>query len=277
MSIGRKILSAVLAAAMLNMTLTSGHVGAQEVHPVLVDNCLIGGTIGGKWMDAAAVGAKLKGGEKYRFYTLTARAGESTGAQPKVAPYFCSDTLEVELSPKPTEGIALAVGGEWNALPREPKLLSNDERLYRAAVAGILRGKRFARPKINITQVLRLDLEGDGREEVIISASYYTDGLVSATGPMAIRPKAGDYSFVFLRKLVRGRVQTTIIDGEFYPFIKEDTGPPSQYRIGAVGDVDGDGTMEVVIRSDYYEGDGSTVYSLQRNKLVALTSCACGA
>lgn len=276
MSISRKILRVVLAAAMLNASLASTRVAAQAVHPVLVDNCLIGGTIDGKWRDAAAIGPKLKGGEKYRFYTLTARAGESTGGQPKVMPFFCSDMLEVELSPKPAEGVALAVGAEWNALPREPKLLINEEQVYRAAVASLLRGKRFARPKINITQAIRIDLDGDGREEVIVSASYYADGLVSATGPMAIRPKAGDYSLVFLRKLVRGRVQTTIIDGEFYPFIKEDTGPPNQYRIGAVGDVDGDGTMEVVVRSDYYEGDASTVYKLKRNKLVPLTSCACG-
>lgn len=277
MSIFQKILPAILAAAMLTAPATSGQTGTEEVHPVLVDNCLIGGTIDGKWMDAAAVGPKLKGGEKYRFYTLTARAGESTGAQPKVMADYCSDTLEVALSPQPTEGVALAVGGQWNAMPREPKVLSNDEQTYREATAAILRGKRFVKPKINITQVVRIDLEGDGIEEILVSASRYTDGLVTSTGPMATRPKAGDYSLVFLRKLIRGRVQNIIIDGEFYPFIKEDTGPPSQYRIGAVGDVDGDGMMEVIIRSDYYEGEASTLYSLKRNKLVQMTSCACGA
>ncbi|MBD0325285.1 MAG: VCBS repeat-containing protein [Pyrinomonadaceae bacterium] len=248
----------------------------EEVHPVLVDNCLIGGTINGKWMDAAAIAPKLKGGEKYRFYTLTARAGESTGAQPKPLAEYCSETMEVELSPKPTEGVALAVGGEWNAMPRAPRVLGNNEQAYRA-VADILRRKRFSRPRINITQVLRVDLDGDSIEEVLVSASYLKDGLVSATGPMAIRPKAGDYSVVFLRKIIRGWVQNIIIDGEFYPRINEDTGPPSQYAISAVGDVDGDGTMEVVVRSDYYEGGGSTVYSIRRNKVEAMTSCACGA
>jgi hypothetical protein len=247
------------------------------VHPVLVDNCLIGGTVNGRWMDAGAVAPKLKGGEKYRFYTLTARAGESIGAQPKPLAEYCSDTMEVDLAPKPAEGVALAIGGEWNALPRTPQVLGNDEQAYRAAVADILRSKRFRRPRINVTQVLRVDMDGDGVEEVLLSASHLKDGLVSATGPMAVRPKAGDYSFVFLRKLVRGRVQNIIVDGEFYPFIKEDTGPPSQYIVSAVADVDGDGMMEVIVRSDYYEGGASTVYSIKRNKVEAMTSCGCGA
>ncbi|HEX7997456.1 MAG TPA: VCBS repeat-containing protein [Pyrinomonadaceae bacterium] len=281
MSIFKTTMLLMLATALLlSVAVDSRSISqslTEEVHPVLVDNCLIGGTINGRWMDAAAVAPKLKGGEKYSFYTLTARAGESTGAQPKSLAEYCSETMEVELTPKPAEGVALAVGGEWNAMPRAPRLLGNNEQAYRAAVADILRRKRFVRPRINITQVLRVDLDGDRVEEVLVSASYFKDGLVSSTGPMAMRPKAGDYSLVFLRKLIGGRVQNIIIDGEFYPFIKEDTGPPSQYKIAAVGDVDGDGTMEVVVRSDYYEGGGSTLYSIRRNRVEAMTSCACGA
>jgi hypothetical protein len=244
---------------------------------VLVNNCLIGGTVNGKWMEAAVVGPKLKGGEKYRSYTLTTRAGDSTGGLPKVSADYCSETLEVELSPKPTEGVSLVIGGQWNAMPRAPKMLNNNEQVYKAATADILRKKRFARPKLNVTQVLRVDLDGDGIEEVLVSATYLKDGLVSDTGPMAVHAKSGDYSLVFLRKLIHGRVQNIIIDGEFYPLVKEQTGPPSQYRIAAVGDVDGDGTMEVIVRSDYYEGDYQTVYSLKENKLVQMTSCGCGA
>jgi hypothetical protein len=270
------LLLAALTFAALSVPATSVGGLAEEVHPVLVDNCLIGGMVGGKWMDALAVAPKLKGGEKYRFYTLTAGAGESTGAEAKADVDYCSDTRVVELSPKPAEGVVMVVGGQWNALPREPQVLSNDERVYKAAVAEVLRSKRFKQPRINITRVLRVDLDGDGTDEVLVSATYYRDGMGTAQ-PMAARPKAGDYSFVLLRKLVRGRVQNIIIDGEFYPSISEDTGPPNQYIVSAVGDVDGDGRMEVVVQADYYEGGGSTVYRLKGNKLEAMTSCGCGA
>jgi hypothetical protein len=47
--------------------------------------------------------------------------------------------------------------------------------------------------------------------------------------------------------------------------------------VSAVGDVDGDGRMEVIVQADYYEGGGSTVYRVKGNKLEALTSCGCGA
>lgn len=276
MSVCKRITSVLLAALLLSFGASSRAGFAEKVHPVLVDNCLIGGMVGGKWMEASAVAPKLKGGEKYRFYNLSGQAGESVGAGPKSAADYCSDTMEVEFAPKPAEGVVLAIGGQWNAMPRAPQVLVKTGQIYEAAVSHILRGKRFAQPRINITRILRVDLEGDGTEETLVSATHYRDGMGDDT-PMATRPKDGDYSFVFLRKLIRGRVQTIIIDGEFYPRIKEDTGPPNQYIVSAVADVDGDGRMEVIVRSDYYEGGGSTIYSVRGNRIKQMTSCGCGA
>lgn len=277
MSIFKTIMLTMLATATLYVPINSSRGSTEEVHPVLVNNCLIGGTVGGKWMDSGSVAPKLQGGEKYRFYTLTAAAGESIGGKPKSMADYCSDTMEIELSPKPTEGVVLAVGGQWNALPRTPQFHAINERVYVRIVADLLRKKRFAQPIMNITQVFRIDLDGDRVDEVLVSASHYADGLGTETGSMATRPKAGDYSLVFLRKLIRGKVENIIIDGEFYPSIKEDTGPPSQYKIASVADVDGDGVMEVIVSSDYYEGGTNTVYSIKGNKIEAMTSCGCGA
>lgn len=277
MSSFKTLVLVMTAAALLCVSAKSERGVADEVHAVLVDNCLIGGTSNGKWVDASAIAPQLKGGEKYHLYTLARRAGESTGGAPKVLADYCSDTLEVELDPKPGEGTVLVVGGSWNAMPRAPQVLGNNEQAYKEATADILRRKRFRKPTINITRVLRIDLEGDGIEEVLVSAAHYEEGLGSATGSMAIHAKAGDYSLVFLRKLIRGKVQNIVIDGEFYPTKADEGGPPSQYIVAAVGDVDGDGTMEVVVRSDYYEGDASTVYSIKGDKVTTMSSCACGA
>ncbi|MDX6693097.1 MAG: hypothetical protein QOF02_700 [Blastocatellia bacterium] len=271
-----KLMMTMMLATMLSVPAKTVVSVAEEVHPVLVDNCLIGGLVNGKWVDALAIAPKLKGGEKYRFYTLTARAGLSVGAAPKPDVDYCSDTRIVELLPKPTEGVVLVVGGEWNAMPREPELLGDTTEVYKA-VADVLRSKRFVKPRVNITRALRIDLEGDGVKELLISATYYKDGWGNSR-PMATRPKAGDYSFVMLRKTLHGRARSFIIDGEFYPRILKDTGPPNQYLVSAVGDVDGDGRMEFIVQADYYEGGGSTVYRVKRdNKLEALSSCGCGA
>lgn len=277
MLICKTLMLMMLAAALLsNVPVNSGSL-ADEVHPVLVDNCLIGGTVNGKWMAAGEVAPKLTGGEKYHFYTLTTSAGESTGGKPKQAADYCPETMEIELSPKPAEGVVFAIGGQWNAMPRAPQVLSNNEQAYKAAVALVLKKKRFANPRINITRVLRIDVDGDGIEEVLVSASYYAGGLGSATGPMAIRARDGDYSVVILRKLIRGSVQNIVIAGEFYPLKGDEGSPPSQYQVSAVGDVDGDGAMEIIVQSNYYEGSGSTIYSIKGNKIEEMTSCGCGA
>ncbi|HEX8492804.1 MAG TPA: hypothetical protein VF658_08190 [Pyrinomonadaceae bacterium] len=278
MSTFKAIMLAIVAAMMLpHVPSNGGGSRAEEVHPVLVNSCLIGGTVSGKWMAAGEVAPKLQGGEKYNFYTLTARAGESIGDKPKRMADYCPETMEIELSPKPTEGVVFAIGGQWNALPRAPQVLSNNEQVYKAAVADVLKSKRFSKPRINITRVLRIDVDGDGIEEVLVSASHYAGGLGSDTGPMAIRARGGDYSVVFLRKLMSGKVQNIVVAGEFYPLEGDKGNPPSQYIVSAVGDVDGDGAMEVIVESNYYEGGGSTVYSIKGNKVEEMTSCGCGA
>jgi hypothetical protein len=42
-------------------------------------------------------------------------------------------------------------------------------------------------------------------------------------------------------------------------------------------DLDGDGKLEVVMASGYYEGEARTIYRCDRQKVEALLSVACGA
>jgi hypothetical protein len=42
-------------------------------------------------------------------------------------------------------------------------------------------------------------------------------------------------------------------------------------------DLDGDGKLEVVVASDYYEGEEITIYGCDPKKAEALLSVACGA
>ncbi len=125
-------------------------------------------------------------------------------------------------------------------------------------------------------KILRVDLEGDGTEEVLINATRvqrWESGSISASSD------AGDYSVVLLRKLIRGRVETIVIDEEYHPKAgrQEDEGPPNEYTLNSVLDLNGDGRMEIIVRGGYYEGDWKTAYSIQGRKAVALFGCGCGA
>jgi hypothetical protein len=250
---------------------------AQDVHPIVDvnENCLLGGIQKGRWVEADALAPMLKGGERYRIYTLTRAMGQTTGAKPNSAGEPCNGNNEIAFSPKPEGGIAVA--GSWNALPRVPRALSTNDPAYRQVVAGLLRRHGFNRPKINITQVLRIDLDGDGIEEALVSASHLAEGISINGGPMAVHGKPGDYSFVLLRKLVRGKVRDILLAEHFYPRKIEYPETPMQYDVAAVLDLNGDGKMEVILRGGYYEGSMSSVFRLIGNKVDNVFGCGCGA
>jgi hypothetical protein len=272
----RIVFAAVLG--LLSSVSSPMSISAQDVHGIVDvnENCLMGGISAGKWLEADALAPLLKGGERYRLYTLTKALGETVGANPNSGDEPCNGSKEVAFSPKPEDGIA--VGGQWNALPRVPRALSTKDPAYRQVVASILRRHGFVRPKINITQILRIDLDGDGIEEALVSATHLAEGLSVAGGPMAVHAKPGDYTLVFLRKIVKGRPRDIILVEAYYPRANsEPWTPPEQHSVAAVLDLNGDGKMEIIVHGMYYEGSWSSVFRLDGNKVENVFGCGCGA
>jgi hypothetical protein len=235
----------------------------------------LGGFTGGQWVKPEAAAGLLPGGEHYRLYSLGGEGGDSVGSKPaKGEEGPCSDTWYVTLSPFPQKrGSLVAVGGPWNAMPRPVKLTSTEQQVYQEAAATILKSQGIANPKVNLTQVIRVDLDGDGLEEVLVSATHYE--TVTPGGALTPNARAGDYSLVFLRKLVQGKVVTKIITGEYYPKATE-FNAPSEHRIIGVLDLNGDGIMEIVLSGRYYEGDWVDAYQVDGVKITKLLSMGCG-
>jgi hypothetical protein len=275
----RSELRAILLASLLALIVWSDaqRATAQEVHPIvdLKEGCLMGGVAGREWLDGEIIARMLKGGERYRLYTLTNASAQVVRSRAVPAKEICNGTMRVEFPPEVKDGIA--VGGDWNALPRVPRVLSTREPVYRQSVARLLRRHGFVRPKINVTQVLRVDLDGDGTEEVLVSATHLAEGLSVAGGPMAVHARPGDYSLVLLRKLVRGRVQEIILTEGYFPRKNSKQWTPTQDIVAAVLDLDGDGKMEIILHGGYYEGSWSTVFRLDGNKVENVFGCGCGA
>ncbi|MEP7037653.1 MAG: hypothetical protein ABI891_04870, partial [Acidobacteriota bacterium] len=110
---------------------------------------------------------------------------------------------------------------------------------------------------IKITQAFRVDLEGDGREEVLLTATSYVKNITS-------HAEKGDYSLIVLRKLVGKTVKNIILTGEFVT--KRITfGAPGKYELSAIADLNGDGRMEIVVYGKYYEGDWVETYETTNN------------
>jgi len=132
-------------------------------------------------------------------------------------------------------------------------------------------------------RILRVDLDGDGEEEVLISATNYftndkSDDTSAAPFPEAPvqAPRPGSYSIVILRRVVSGNVQTKLVAGEVYAKPDESVAP-NVFNLAAILDLNGDGKLEVIVHSFYYEGGQTTIYLCEPDKIEAALSVECGA
>ena len=190
----------------------------------------------------------VAGGEDYQVARLGGEASTTGGA----ATLLC-DPIEVpgvELAHPDLLGewpgpYGVAISAPWQLTPHLVEELADDG-TYAGFAAELLaaRGLGVANPQIK--QLIRADLEGDGINEVIVVA----EDIQGSYHP----PTAGDYSIAFLRKVVDGEVQTAVLGESVITDADVDAKINYAFAIGAVADLSGDGTMEVVVSSAYYEG-----------------------
>jgi FG-GAP repeat protein len=255
---------------------------AAELHPIVEvqSGYLFGAVSDGKWIKADETAKLISDETTYRVYGLTQALGDAKGGKPKPSEDdVCSDVLTVSLSPKPEKGV-IAIVAPWNALPRKPQVTDATQKVYVDAVRDSLKTKGIEQPKVKIDNILRVDLDSDGEDEVLISATNYFE----KDDRVPMRSRTGSYSMVLLRRQVAGKVETQLVAGEFhpkaYPKAAQDEGrfdAPNAYKVIAVLDLDGDGKMEVVVGSNYYEGEEITIYRCDPKKVEALLSVSCGA
>jgi hypothetical protein len=246
---------------------------AADLHPIVEADTgyLFGGSAGGKWIKAEKAAKSMKGRTSFRVFGLTQEVGKATGGKPKAAKAeACADMLTVSLPSTPNEGV-IALNAPWNALPRKPRIADPTEQVYVDAVRDFLISRRIGDPKVKITRILRVDLDGDGEEEVLINATnYFTED-----GDVPLDTAApGSYSIVLLRRAVAGKVETELIAGELY--VKDESNASNLFEIPGVLDLNGDGRLEIIVHSHYYEGSETTIYDCSDGKCKAALSVGCG-
>jgi len=260
-----KIITTILATVLFSVLANAQVVPIVEMQ----SGGLLGGVENGKYLDAKTTFGRLKGEVKYSLFGITGKTGELTATvqapdDPCEEFYYAKTELEGQ------KGIAVGTGRTWNPMPRSARAINLNDKTYLKVVSDILRLKGLPRAKAVIEQAVRVDLDGDGVEEVLLTASSYG-------GKISPQAEANDYSFVLLRKVVAGKAQNIMISEEYVKKTVE-FGAPSRFEVAAIADLNGDKKMEIVLFGEYYEGNGADVYEVKGNKAVAvkLLGASCG-
>lgn len=248
----------------------NGILSAQKTVVPIIDvkvSGLLGGVQNGKWLDAKTTFEMLKGEESYSLFGITGKVGELTATveSPDVPCeefYYAKTELDVK------QGIGIGTGRDWNVVPRVPKAISLTDKTYLKIVSDILRSKGLPTAKARIEQAVRVDIDGDGVDEVLLTAGSYIGNIQPSAN-------AGNYSFVLLRKIVAGKVKNIMI-AEEYVKKKIDFGAPSRFEVSAIADLNGDGKMEFVLYGEYYEGSEAGVYEIKGDKAVEVKELSAG-
>lgn len=225
---------------------------------------------GSEWLDAEEEGTlPVEGGEDYQTVLLDDIGLTAGGPQITVC-----DPLElvgVELEDPGQLGdfpgpYGVAISAPW---PLQPHLfeVASDDGTYAGFATELLSGRGLEVSDPVIKQVVRTDLEGDGVNEVLVVAEEVTPGFLM---------EEGDYSIVFMRKVIQGDVLTAVIEATVV--LGEEDRFAGAHSIGSVADLNGDGKMEIITDSAFFEGFGVTVWEYVNDDLgpVEVLETGCG-
>ena len=279
-----------LAALALALALLSpaAQAAAAGTAPVLVtfaqgsSAALLGVWEGRRWLSPPDAVAKVKAQTAYRSQGLVGLSVGGLGGSPVSYDSPCPDFFDVALKPKPVATQTLiSTRADLQARPRPVTLLPNNTPAYQAIVRAELLRRGLDNPVLQLQRVVRADLDGDGKDEVIIEASHF-EGPVGSALPRPVpasNASAGDFSLLLLRSVVGGQVKTTVLGEDVVLKASPDTDAPRlnlRFSLEGVADLNGDGQMELVTSASYYEG--FTLYawtwtSAQGPKQVLETGC----
>ena len=252
-------------------TTTTTGAGNWASQPLVVSEFgALGWWDGSQWIEVDELTSlPVSGGEDYQIAVLGMTATTTGGPETIVCEPLNNVGVELEhpeLLGEWPGPYGVAISAPWELTPHLAEPLS-DNGTYAGLASGLLadRGLFVAAPII--VQLLRIDLEGDGVNEVIVVAEDIIGGFL---------PVEGDYSIAFMRKVVDGEAQTAIL-GESV-IVDTEGAFQASFRVGAVADLSGDGQMEIVLSSTYFEGVGVEVWEYVNDDigLLPVIQIGCG-
>lgn len=250
------------------------------IYPVMdaTQGCLMGGVYDRLTYSPDTCAMRLTGKENYKIYDINGYVREMSLNKPDTLGEPCPENYNYEseelITKNPleiTDGESFLIGlaCPWEPMPRIPKKAEVSKK-YKKIVSNFLKSIRMPKTRIKIQKIYKIDLEGDGPVETLIEATYYKNDE-------SIEVFKGDYSMVLLLRKNLGQTEKILLLGDFIR-TKEDAEFQIPYynKIHSIADVNGDGVMDMIIDSSYYEGEFCTVIAFIDGYLESIMGCGCG-
>lgn len=238
--------------------------------------CVLGGGLDGELVDSRIVTPLMTHNQTYSLIDLTGIRDEvvSIGRprEESLSDSGCEGTFqqELSLSARQVGEYQVAVLGERDdvrrAMPARIELTQGRRADAEGVIASYLKELGLETDRISIRQVVRADLDGDGRDET----------LINAVETLRETARKGEYSLVLLRT---GAEENSDVLEVMSDVTLEDSGEPSslwENVIAGIVDLNGDGTMEIVLYSSFYFGDAWQVVHLRNGEIEQPLVCGCG-
>jgi hypothetical protein len=221
---------------------------------------LLGGVQAGKWLTPEEASAQFSGDWDYDVHTLASGSFQVHAFAPEFSPvnqgYFLGTNANLD-----EIGMVGVLHG-WPVQKRDVRALSPDSENYRRIVLDWLKNRGIAAPQLKRLSIFRVDLEGDGTDEIFISATNLDESQHGAN--------SGDYSIILLRKVVENDAMTLSLMGDVYLAPTAPGDFPRTYSLANFIDLNQDGILEVVVDFQRWEGDGALVYQIDGQEIIQL-------
>jgi hypothetical protein len=220
------------------------------------------------WVSGIQAAQYIRAETNYDFFNpngfLQQVRGNDLEFDPTCRNHFMRSSITL---PEPMVGVASG----WVTEKRGVTELSRDAPAYVQAVGEWFQSQGNSPTEIHITRILQTDIEGDGVNEVLLSASYFKEKSFS------FYSETGDYSIVLMFKVMGNHVLTIPLLKDYYiSSIPElEISYPNTYTLAAVADLNSDGTLEVIVDVRRWEGWGGIVYRVDGQNVREVLRAIC--
>lgn len=164
----------------------------------------------------------------------------------------------------------VGVASGWVSEKRFTRDLAIDDPFYIQALTEWFQSQGNSPAEIHVTRILQVDIEGDGVNEILLSATYFKD-------PSGHMSETDDYSVILMRKVIGDQVLTIPLVKDYYVSSVPggELSYPNTYTLVDALDLNRDGTLEVIVGVSHWEGGGALVYRVDGQNVREVMRAIC--